>query len=100
MVLCGSERMGHALQAVYYGTGKVVGRVDAGKRRRRKKENPAEIRSSPCFHPNNSRTHLPVGVASARVGGVLAAEQGGVPHAAVVGLHVDLGPHAAGLTAL
>lgn len=32
------------------------------------------------------------------MGGVLAAEQGGVPHAAVVGLHVDLGPHAAGLT--
>lgn len=34
------------------------------------------------------------------MGGVLAAEQGGVPHAAVVGVHVDLGPHAAGLTAL
>lgn len=46
------------------------------------------------------RKHILVGAASARVGGVLAAEQGGIPHAAVVGLHVDLGPHAAGLTAL
>lgn len=36
VVLCGSERMGHALQAVYYGTGEVIGRVDAGKRRRKK----------------------------------------------------------------
>lgn len=33
------------------------------------------------------------------MGGVLAAKQGGVPHAAVVGLHVHLGPHAAGLAA-
>lgn len=37
MVLRGSERMGHALQAVYYGTGKVVGWVDAGKRRKENK---------------------------------------------------------------
>lgn len=34
------------------------------------------------------------------MGGVLAAEQGRVPHAAIVGVHVDLGPHAAALTAL
>lgn len=46
------------------------------------------------------RKHIHVGAASARVGRVLAAEQGGIPHAAVVGLHVDLGPHAAGLTVL
>lgn len=34
------------------------------------------------------------------MGGILAAEQGGVPHAAVVGVHVNLSPHAAGLTVL
>lgn len=34
------------------------------------------------------------------MGGILAAEQGGVPHAAVVGVHVNLGSHAAGLTVL
>lgn len=43
---------------------------------------------------------LLVCASSARVESVLAAEKGGVSHAAVVGIHVDLGPHAAGLTLL
>lgn len=33
VVLGGSESVGHALQAVHDGTGKVIGRVDAGERR-------------------------------------------------------------------
>lgn len=37
MVLRGSERMGHALQAVYYGTGEVIGWVDAGKKEEKNK---------------------------------------------------------------
>ena len=40
---------------------------------------------------------VPVRLAGAGVGGVLAAEEGGVPQTAVVGGHVDLGPHAAAL---
>ena len=43
---------------------------------------------------------VPVGGARAGVGGVLAAEEGGVPQTAVVGGHVDLGPHAAALPGL
>lgn len=47
-----------------------------------------------------SLSQLLVGASGARVRSVLAAVQGGVSHAAVVGVHVHLGPHAAGLTAL
>lgn len=41
-----------------------------------------------------------VGACSARVGSVLAAVEGGVSHAAIVGVHVNLCPHAASLTEL
>lgn len=34
MVLGGSESVGHTLQAVYYGTGKVIRWVDSGKRKK------------------------------------------------------------------
>lgn len=54
---------------------------------------------SKITNPKKTKQLL-VSASCARVEGVLAAEQGGVPHAAVVGVHVDLGPHAAGLTAL
>lgn len=53
-----------------------------------------------CTCLNMKKKQLLVCVSRARVGGVLAAEQSGVPHAAVVGVHVNLGPHAAGLTGL
>ena len=43
---------------------------------------------------------LPVGGASSGVGGILAAVEGGVAHAAVVRGHVNLGPHTAGLAVL
>lgn len=46
------------------------------------------------------RVPLPVGAASAGVGGILTAVEGGVAHAAVVGGHVNLGPHAARLAIL
>lgn len=46
---------------------------------------------------SNERLVL-VGRSGARVGGVLAAVQGGVSQAAIVGAHVDLGSHAAPLT--
>lgn len=50
--------------------------------------------------PQNYESKVLVSASSARVGSVLAAEQGGVSHAAIVGVHVNLGPHAAGLTKL
>lgn len=46
------------------------------------------------------KSEVLVGASCARVGSVLAAEEGGVSHAAIVGVHVNLGPHAAGLTKL
>lgn len=99
MVLGGSESVGHTLQAVYYGTGKVICWVDSGKRRRKKHIRNLIIYSL-CFDPNKSWAQLLICVSGAGVGGVLAAKQGGVPHTAIVGLHVHLGPHAAGLTLL
>lgn len=48
MVLCGSESVGHTLQAVYYGTGKVIRWVDSGEKRRK---NSLEIICWLCFGP-------------------------------------------------
>lgn len=56
----------------------------------------------PTFQLSKHKTQCNVLVcgSGARVGSVLAAVEGGVSQAPIVGVHVNLGPHAAGLTVL